>query len=206
MTDQLITLKNHRKLANLYSGANNSRRGILADEVRHLAWLAAQVPEGGNIVEVGSNRGKAICVMGTSCMEAGNITANLFAIDLWTKGVGKTFSHYATQETWEMFNTQVAEMGLTNMITPIMMDSLKAASRRSKPIHLLFIDANHKYDHVVKDYEAWSVFVPSGGYIAFHDYGGRFEGVTRTVDEIVFPSGLWEDPHQYKSVWSARRK
>jgi predicted O-methyltransferase YrrM len=37
------------------------------------------------------------------------------------------------------------------------------------PIDLLFIDANHTFEAVKRDYLEWSNFVREGGFIAFHD-------------------------------------
>ncbi len=39
----------------------------------------------------------------------------------------------------------------------------------NKPIDLLFIDADHSYDAVKKDFEIWGKLVRPGGWIAFHD-------------------------------------
>lgn len=38
-----------------------------------------------------------------------------------------------------------------------------------KPIDFLFIDGDHSYEGVKKDYEIYSPLVKSGGFIAFHD-------------------------------------
>lgn len=38
-----------------------------------------------------------------------------------------------------------------------------------RPIDLLFIDADHGYASVARDYECWAGFVKPGGLIAFHD-------------------------------------
>ncbi len=38
-----------------------------------------------------------------------------------------------------------------------------------KPIDLLFIDGDHTYDAVKKDFEDWLPFVKKGGHILFHD-------------------------------------
>jgi hypothetical protein len=127
----------------------------------------------------------------------------VFGVDLWTKG--GSFAHYSSQETWRIFNEQVAKMGLKGFIRPRMMSSMEAAAKRAKPIHLLFIDANHKYPFVREDYEVWSKFVTPGGWIAFHDYTERFKGVMRVVDELVKPSGLWEEWRVDGRLWSGRR-
>lgn len=203
--EQLLSLNKHEELNSLLSGDKNSTSGIKDIEVQHLAWLAAHIPKGGDIVEIGSHRGKSICIMGTACLETGNTTARLFAIDLWTKGFGKTFAHYSSQETWNIFQRQVAQMGLSDMVRPRMMSSLKAASKRQRSIHLLFIDGGHKYPDVSLDYQIWSPFIPHGGRIAFHDYDKKYKGVMKVIDEIVIPSGLWTNPHTYGRIWSATR-
>ena len=52
----------------------------------------------------------------------------------------------------------------------------------SRPIELLFIDANHSYLAVRNDIRFWSRHVIDGGYIVFHDYGNPdCPGVHRAV-------------------------
>jgi hypothetical protein len=203
--EQLLILNRYEELRSLMSGADGGTRGIRDIEIQHLSWLAAHIPTNGNIVEIGSNRGKSICAMGSACMEVGNIGAKLFAVDLWLKGEGIVLKSYSSQETWEIFNKQVAQMGLSKMIRPCMTSSVGAASRRSNPVHLLFIDASHKYKDVLTDYRTWVKFIPIGGRIAFHDYQTRFTGVTRCIEGDVIPSNIWDDVHVYGSIWSATR-
>jgi predicted O-methyltransferase YrrM len=52
-------------------------------------------------------------------------------------------------------------------------------------VDLVFIDANHSYQSVAGDIEAWSPHVRKGGILCGHDYGTNlFPGVTQAVDEI----------------------
>ena len=204
--EQLSILNKHDELNALLSGDRGSTTGINDIEVKHLSWLGLNIPIGGCIVEIGSHRGKSICVMASAAKEAGNNSAKIYAIDLWLKGIGKTHPHYSSEETWKIFQNQVAQMGLSEIIRPLMTSSLKAASKRSNSIDLLFIDASHKYADVKADYRAWFKFVPIGGRIAFHDYKTRFQGVTKVIEEIVKASGLWTDYHTYGRIWSATRK
>jgi len=52
-------------------------------------------------------------------------------------------------------------------------------------IDFLFIDGDHTYNGVKKDYEMYSLLVRPGGIIAFHDIGMNEEGgVSRLWDEI----------------------
>jgi predicted O-methyltransferase YrrM len=44
-----------------------------------------------------------------------------------------------------------------------------------KPVDLLFIDGDHTYEGVKKDWEMYSPLVRQGGMIAFHDIAGNYE-------------------------------
>ena len=203
--DKQLTLKEQSQLEELLSGNGMETCGIKPDEIKHLAWLGAQVPNDGYIVEVGSHRGKSICAITLGALSTGNTPAKIHAVDLWLKGAGRTFSHQHSEETWRIFNEQLTSMGVADYVTPVMNSSEKAAERRKNPIHLLFIDGNHKETFVRMDYRLWYTFIPSGGYIAFHDYSPKFPGVKKVVDTEVIPSGLWEDFGHVGSIWSAKR-
>lgn len=204
--DRLLMVTEYEQLCGLLSGANNATNGISNLEIQHLAWLAAQVPNGGSIVEIGSHRGKSACAMGCGLRHARNLKARIYAVDLWLKGKGKTFEHYTTDETWRIFNEQVDRMSLRDTVVPRMMSSMAAAASWTGDVELLFIDGNHKYPFVLEDFNAWSKFIPSGGWIAFHDYGTRFDGVDRVVREEAISSGLFEDYALVHRIWSARKK
>lgn len=204
--DKLLQVPEYETICQMLSGDHNGKFGISEIEVAHLSWLGAQVPAGGDVVEIGSHRGKSISAIGCGIRAAGKQgKVRMFAVDLWLKGEGKTFDHYASEETWEIFNKQIESVGLHDFIQTRMMSSAKAAEKRGKPIHLLFIDADHKYKSVLQDWQLWSPFIPVGGYVAFHDFGTRFKGVDRVINEEVIASGAWEDISVYGRVWSARR-
>jgi hypothetical protein len=64
-------------------------------------------------------------------------------------------------------------------------------------LDLVFIDADHSYDGVSTDIDAWLAKVKPSGWIGGHDYGAKpngreFPGVQRAVDErfdIIEPGG-----------------
>lgn len=57
-------------------------------------------------------------------------------------------------------------------------------------VNLVFIDADHRYEHVKADIEMWGKVVMPGGILCGHDYNGedgegaKFDGVTNAVNEI----------------------
>lgn len=51
-------------------------------------------------------------------------------------------------------------------------------------IDVLFIDGDHSYEGVKKDWEKWSPFVKKGGIVFFHDCDNTSPGVRKLWDEI----------------------
>lgn len=73
--------------------------------------------------------------------------------------------------------------------------SEKTAKCWSRPIDFLFIDGDHRYQSVKKDYMGWSPFLVKGGLLIFHDsnkplfdkdktYNFGYDGPTRLCNEI----------------------
>jgi len=74
----------------------------------------------------------------------------------------------------------------------IIADSAKCHVRVTSPVHLLFIDGDHRYGAVKADLEGWASKIPPGGLVILHDYAPLpehmvlqpvLEGVRRAVDE-----------------------
>lgn len=59
--------------------------------------------------------------------------------------------------------------------------SYNVASGWDKPFDFIFIDGDHTYDAVKRDFEDWYPLIMQGGYIAFHD------SAEVTTIEDVFP-------------------
>jgi len=83
-----------------------------------------------------------------------------------------------------VFQKNIREMNLAERVTAIVATSEEAAKDWDKPIRLLFVDADHGYEAVKKDFEKWSPHVCLGGCIAFHDVGD-WPGVTRFYEEFT---------------------
>lgn len=65
-------------------------------------------------------------------------------------------------------------------------------------LDFVFIDADHSYEAVRRDIDAWRSKVRPGGWLGGHDYNQRFPGVVRAVQfafghkqVIELPGSIW---------------
>lgn len=95
---------------------------------------------------------------------------------------------------------------LNKKITPWRKTSADAAKMAWGKFDLIFIDADHTYEGVKADIEAWWPHLAPGGLMIGHDYHTKqFPGVTRAVEErFVAPEMLgWGDQG---GMWLVRKE
>lgn len=141
-------------------------------EARRLFDLARSVPAPMLAVELGSYKGRSTIALGRGLDESDG--GRLLCVDLWQMdGVDLLPAHQA----------RISRAGLAHVVTRHRCDTALAA-RGADPgsVGLLFIDADHSYEAVRRDLEAWSPCVRSGGYVAFHDSWAP--GPARVIAEL----------------------
>ena len=73
-----------------------------------------------------------------------------------------------------------------------------AAMVEDGSLDFVFIDADHSYEAVRRDIDAWRSKVRAGGWLGGHDYNRKFPGVVRAVD-FTFGRSVYTLPG---SIWS----
>ncbi len=130
------------------------------------------------IVEIGCLDGE------TSAILAKNAKVKLFSIDPLVPD--SMDSNVLGSEIRIRENTK-----LLKNFTFIKDFSYNAVSSWAIAFDLIFIDGDHAYEAVKKDYEDWYPLLEPGGYIAFHDSGAtrggpeRWDGPSRLTDELI---------------------
>jgi len=117
----------------------------------------------------------------------------LWMVDPWRPYGGQSLMGQGDQQAFDhamnatMFWTEFARRRRFVLREP----STHAATRfGSRELDFVFIDANHLYEHVCSDIQAWWPKLRPGGLLMGHDYGvyrdatGEW-GVSRAVDEFV---------------------
>lgn len=144
--------------------------------------------EAARVIEVGS-------WVGASAIAMADAGAEVTCVDPWRMYGGYTdvlSAAYAEHGADKVYQTFLRNIGTRKdrSIHPLRKTSLDAAAQMKEQVDMVFIDANHDYDSVIEDIEAWLPHVRPGGIIAGHDYGfAMFPGVKQAVDEL-FPDGV----------------
>ena len=86
---------------------------------------------------------------------------------------------------WIEFTIRLQREHLLEHVRVIQKESTKAAADfTDQSLDFVFIDANHSYEHVKADIEAWKPKMKVGGMLSGHDYGEPC-GVKQAVDELL---------------------
>jgi predicted O-methyltransferase YrrM len=153
--------------------------GVYEIDGQRLAYLAAQVPENGVIVEIGSHRGRSAAYMAAAAKDS----VAIYCIDLWDNPGQERF--VSTDEDYDAFEKFLTKLGLRKNIIALRGESEMFSRAWQYGIDLLFIDGDHSYKGVKADFEAWYPHVRDGGVIAFHDYHKNWPGVIKFIEETA---------------------
>jgi predicted O-methyltransferase YrrM len=143
------------------------------------------------IIEIGSARGLSACTMGLACRH--NNLGKVFAVDPhnlndWTD------SPKVNREQLRFFESRIQAYDLSGYCEIIQATSEEAAKNWNRTIDLLFIDGDHSYEGVRKDFELFKPWLTPRSLVLFHDSGWEFNrgsqwyrqdmGVPKYLDQL----------------------
>lgn len=151
--------------------------------------LAAKVPEGGVIVEIGSFKGKS-----TACLAAGCLgtTKTIYAIDPFTRQPTDEYNDSIWNYSIEDLQNNLQPFAMINYVVPVQGFSQEIGIGWDKQIDLLFIDGAHTYEGALSDFQLFFPWLKQGGLFALHDVmevekGSPWAGVWRVWAEEASP-------------------
>jgi hypothetical protein len=117
--------------------------------------------------------------IGATTVEAANLVkqfkGNYIAVD-WFQGSPDTFGPHKdnsleNKSVLDIFTDNIKEAGVDNIIDVYNMTSLESATQiPDKSLDICFLDADHKYDHIKADIEAFLPKMKPGGILCGHDF------------------------------------
>jgi predicted O-methyltransferase YrrM len=181
-------------------------------EAVRLYDLAQATPESRPVVvEIGSWQGKSSVVLTHGLAQKHD--AHLYCIDPFNAD-GDQFSRdeYQRREATlsgslkDRFEANMRRHGISDCVHPLAGYSQDFATDFVERIDLLFIDGNHAYDAVKRDFNDWSPLVKPGGVVAFHDVAAAGEqiGPWQVVNESLRRNAEWEFVGHWDSLYAAR--
>jgi len=133
-----------------------------------LLFKLAQARQG-NIVEIGSFLGGSTITLAKGLKDPYKV----YAVDphVWIDALVRRGEKLVTipRGAKQIFKKNIKKWGVGGKIIPIEEISEKAARSWKGKIEFLWIDGDHEYNSVKKDFLLWEPFLKKGGVIAFHD-------------------------------------
>jgi predicted O-methyltransferase YrrM len=115
-------------------------------------------------VEIGPARGKSACYIATALKENGS--GKLYSIDPHSS---TAWNDNESIDSYDLFLRNVSLAGVEPFVEVVREFSYQAAATWKLAIDILFIDGDHSYEGVKKDWEAFSPHVTEFGVVIFHD-------------------------------------
>jgi len=165
---------------------------ITEPEAETLYKLASEVPAFGNIVEIGAYQGRGTCALAIGAKTVQGV--KVYSVDHhpdYTAGD----THFNEQDL-QAYYANIAHYELGSIVRTINLPSEQAFVSWQGDIDLLWIDGDHEYEAVSRDFALWGSFAT---VVALHDTAGHHEGVSRLVTEII-QAGTWAEVSKVDSI------
>ena len=158
--------------------------GFLGEnEARLLGLLAACTPARGDIVEIGSFKGRSTVMLAMVASHYG--FGPIVSVDPHTHNLTTGADSSALPSTYEEFKASLAKAGVSQYVEVHKAFSTDVSAAWNRNIRLLWVDGDHTYQGAKADFDGFSPFLATGGVVAFHDALNNFSGPIRVFVEDV---------------------
>ena len=173
--------------------------GTKRSELRALHRLASRLPANAVVVEIGSAQGRSTLVLAHAVCNGNG--GEVFAIDPFEPDAAIPS---ALTNNEAALRENIARSGFTN-ITIIKDFSSTVGRWFDRPIDLLFIDGDHRYEAVKTDFDLFEPKIVDGGILAMHDVGVG-AGPRRVALEAIYGSPRFSGLRTVRTMLIARKK
>ena len=179
--------KNFRNFAAGLLETTKNIEGFLTErEIKFLALLAACPTTKGEILEIGSFKGKSTIILA----KGASLTArtNVVAVDPLTSPATTDPDLKGEESSLKDFQSNLRSTGVEKHVEFHRKHSWELAKVWNRDIRLLWIDGDHTYSGTRSDFDMFSRFLSNGAIVAMHDVLHNFEGPMRVFLEDVLLS------------------
>lgn len=154
--------------------------------------IVFELDNGSRIIEVGSWMGQSVIYLAQQVALSGK-DIKINAVDIWDMSYDYEPFHLMFEKAkilntdlYGLFVLNLETFNVSHLVDSLVMSSVTASKEFEKEtVDVVFIDANHSYEAVRNDLEAWWPKIKKGGIMAGHDYfNPPPDGVKQAVDEF----------------------
>ncbi len=155
-------------------------------EIEFLAILGSHPTAKGEILEIGSFKGKSTIVLAKSAALTDRAMVN--AVDPMIAPSETDPDLNDEDSSFPAFEKNIREFGVETGINLHQMFSCELAKTWNKPIRLLWIDGDHTYKGTKLDFDGFEGNLADGAIVAIHDVLHEFDGGIRVFMEDILLS------------------
>ncbi|MCO6509652.1 MAG: class I SAM-dependent methyltransferase [Aridibacter famidurans] len=156
------------------------------DEMRFLSLIAAVPRASGEVLEIGSFKGRSTFILASCARFAGQ--EKIHAVDPLI-APAETDPDLGTEDSSERdFFANLELRGVAEFVAFHKELSHELAEHWDSPIRLLWIDGDHTYEGTKRDLDCFRPFLSDGAIVAIHDALHEFEGGIRVFAEDILLS------------------
>ena len=161
--------------------------GFLTPREMHFLMLLAAVPTAnGEILEIGSFKGKSTILLAKSAALSDGAIIN--AVDPMTAPCETDPDLRGAESSLADFTRNISDHNVSDRVKLHQMLASQLAVTWDKQLRLLWIDGDHTYLGTKSDFECFAPHLADNGIVAFHDVLHAFEGGARVFCESVLLS------------------
>lgn len=173
-------------VTNLLKGVESIEGYLSGNEIRFLALLAACPTTNGELLEIGSFKGKSTIVLTQAAAFSGN--PKIVAVDPMTAPSVTDPDLKDTASSLTDFQANLRRHNVASHVEFHCTFSSELAKTWSRPLRLLWIDGDHTYKGTKQDFDLFAPYLADGAIVAMHDVLHEFEGGVRVFMEDVLLS------------------
>jgi hypothetical protein len=152
-----------------------------------LLYELAKAVEEGCIVEVGSYRGRSTVALARGSLDGHEVP--VYAIEPHELFTGVLGGQFGPQDRAAFFRAML-DSGCAEVVRLINLSSEQVAPTWRMPVSLLWIDGDHRYEGVRRDFDCWLPHVTPTGTIVFDDSRDPQLGPLRLIEKLVDGGGF----------------
>jgi hypothetical protein len=160
--------------------------GMTSFEEATLLYRLAREVRSGCIVEVGAYRGRTTVALGRGSLDGHRVP--VFAIEPHQPFTGVLGGRFGPADAGAFYRAML-ETGCYHVVRLISLSSEQVVQGWRLPVALLWIDGDHRYEGVRRDFDSWRPYLIKGATVVLDDADDPSIGPHRLIAELLATDG-----------------